>query len=393
MTRAILLLALAGFFAAGTTRVCDALLPDIAASFAATVPQAAVAITAFTFAYGAFQLVYGPVGARIGPYRTVAVMTAATALTTMLTAAAPTLAWLGAGRFLSGLTCAAIIPMSMAYIGDTVPYERRQPVLARFLTGHISGVVAGQATAGLLAEVLSWRSVFVLLGGGFAAVAVLLWRGLGAGTVADRPADGGTSPLIQYLRVLRLPWARVVLATVTLEGFFCFGALAYVGAFLRDAFGLSYLLIGVVLAAFGVGGLVYAALVGRLLGLLGEPGLALAGGAAMSLAFALLAAAPTAGLAAPAVALCGLGYYMLHNTLQTNATQMAPFDRSAAIALFAFGLFVGQAAGAAVLGQLLAPIGYRGGFAAASAALVLIAWGFRRAKLGTLARGTAARPD
>jgi predicted MFS family arabinose efflux permease len=380
VNRAILLLAMAGFFAAGTTRVCDALLPDIARSFAASVPQAAIAITAFTLAYGAFQLVYGPVGARIGPFRTVATMTALTAVTTGLTAAAPTLSWLAAGRFLSGLTCAAIIPMSMAHIGDTVPYERRQSVLARFLMGHISGVVAGQATAGLLAELLSWRTVFVLLAAGFALVAALLWREVASGPLVDRRVEAAASPLLQYLRVLRLPWARTVLVTVTLEGFFCFGALAYVGAFLRDAFALSYTAIGLVLAAFGVGGLVYAMLVRHLLRLMGEPGLALAGGAGLSLAFALLALSPSAWLAAPATALCGLGYYMLHNTLQTNATQMATFDRSAAIALFAFGLFVGQAVGAALLGLLLEPIGYRGGFAAAAVALLAIAASFARAR-------------
>lgn len=380
MTRAILLLALAGFFAAGTTRVCDALLPDIAASFAASVPQAAVAITAFTFAYGAFQLAYGPLGVRIGPFRTVAVMTALTAVTTGLTAAAPSLSWLAAGRFLSGLTCAAIIPMSMAHIGDTVPYEQRQPVLARFLMGHISGVIAGQASAGLLADLLSWRTVFLLLGAGFGAVAVLLWRELRRSPPAARDAGASTSSLVQYVRVLRLPWAQVVLVTVTLEGFFCFGALAYVGAFLRDVFALSNAAIGLSLAAFGLGGLLYAALVRHLLRILGEPGLALAGGSAMSAAFGLLAAASGPWLAAPLTVLCGLGYYMLHNTLQTNATQMAPFDRSAAIALFAFGLFVGQAVGAALFGLALAALGYRGGFTIAAAALLLIGLVFARAK-------------
>ncbi len=386
MTRAILSLALAGFFAAGTTRVCDALLPEIAASFAVEVPEAAIAITAFTFAYGLFQLAWGPVGARLGPYRTVAVTTALTAFSTAATAAAPSLPWLAVGRFVSGLTCAAIIPMGMAFIGETVPYERRQPVLARFLTGHITGLVLGQAVAGSLAELVGWRAVFLVLGAGFAAVAVLLFHELASGAVAERPAEPGRGPLLRYRRVLRVPWARIVLVTVTLEGFFAFGALAYVGAFLRDAFGLSYVLIGLVLAGFGVGGLLYAILVRRLLSALGEPGLE-AGGSAMAAAFALLAATPVAGPAAPAVALCGLGYYMLHNTLQTNATQMAPFDRSAAIALFAFGLFVGQAVGAAILGGLLPLFGYRGGFAAAALALVAIGLGFGRAKRAAAAGG------
>ena len=40
----------------------------------------------------------------------------------------------------------------------------------------------------------------------------------------------------------------------------------------------------------------------------------------------------------PAIALIGLGFYMLHNTLQTNATQMAPEARGLAVSLFAFML-------------------------------------------------------
>ncbi|MDW8125274.1 MAG: MFS transporter [Geminicoccaceae bacterium] len=380
MNRTVLLLAAAGFFAAGTTRVTDALLPDIAASFAVSVPQAAIAITAFTFAYGLFQLLYGPVGARLGPFRTVALMTALTASTTALSAAAPTLFWLAAARLVSGLTCAAIIPMSMAFIGETVPYDRRQPVLARFLTGHIGGLVAGQAAAGLLAELVSWRTVFLVLGAGFAVVAAFLWRELSAGAVPERKSETSASPLLQYARVLRVPWARTVLVTVTLEGLFCFGAVAYIGAFLRETFELPYALVGLVLAAFGAGGLFYAFSVRWLLARLGEAGLAAAGGAVMAFAFAALALACTPWLSAPATAACGLGYYMLHNTLQTNATQMAPFDRSAAIALFAFGLFVGQAIGAALFGSALAFWGYRGGFALSAAALLLVGLAFARAK-------------
>lgn len=292
MNREIGLLAAAGFFAAGTTRVTDALLPEIAESFAVSIPQASIAITAFTFAYGSFQLLYGPVGARIGPYRTVVLATALTAFTTTLSAAAPTLFWLALARLLSGLTCAAIIPMSMAYIGDSVPYERRQPVLAHFLTGHIAGLIAGQAAAGLFAELVSWRTVFLALGGGFALVALFLFREGKSGTIVYAPPSAPVDPLLQYARVLRLGWARTVLATVALEGLFCFGSLAFVGAFLRETFALPYTLVGLVLAAFGAGGLIYAVAVRRLLRLLGETGLARAGGATMAAAFFCSLSAP-----------------------------------------------------------------------------------------------------
>jgi len=46
----------------------------------------------------------------------------------------------------------------------------------------------------------------------------------------------------------------------------------------------------------------------------------------------------------------GMGFYMLHNTLQTNATQMAPERRGTAVSQFAASLFIGQSAGVAVAG-------------------------------------------
>jgi predicted MFS family arabinose efflux permease len=44
---------------------------------------------------------------------------------------------------------------------------------------------------------------------------------------------------------------------------------------------------------------------------------------------------------------------MLHNTLQTNATQMAPEARGAAVSLFACCFFVGQTVGVALTAVLV----------------------------------------
>ena len=46
----------------------------------------------------------------------------------------------------------------------------------------------------------------------------------------------------------------------------------------------------------------------------------------------------------------GMGFYMLHNTLQTNATQMAPERRGTAVSQFAASLFIGQSVGVAIAG-------------------------------------------
>lgn len=381
MNRLIWLLSLAAFMAAATMRVCDALLPSIAETFAVPVSTAAMAITAFTFAYGAFQLVYGPIGARTGPYRLATVATFLAASGAFFCSAAADLGWLVAGRFWSGLTAAAIIPMSLAYIGDTVDYHQRQAVIARFLMGQVLGIVFGQAFAGLFAELFTWRQLFFLLGTGFLLVGAALARELkNTAAAGDTRATAAANPLRQYLRVLQQPWARIVLLTVALEGFLCFGAYPFAAAQLRFRFELDYLLIGVLMCGFGIGAFSYILAVRVLLKYLGERGVARAGGGLMLIGFLLMAGAPVWHFFSVAVVFIGLGLYMMHTTLQTNATQMAPFDRSAAISLFAFSLFIGQALGTTVFGHLGEVIGYNAVFLFAGIGLALLAWFFALAK-------------
>ena len=79
---------------------------------------------------------------------------------------------------------------------------------------------------------------------------------------------------------------------------------------------------------------------------------------------------------APAITLLGLGLHMLHNTLQTNATQMASEARGLAVSTFANVLFMGQAAGVWLGGFLIDRIGFGPVFAAAGAALLALGAAF-----------------
>jgi predicted MFS family arabinose efflux permease len=106
---------------------------------------------------------------------------------------------------------------------------------------------------------------------------------------------------------------------------------------------------------------------------LGEGGLVIGGGIVVALAFGLIAIAPAPWLVAPATIAAGFGYYMLHNTLQTNATQMAPEARGIALGIFASCLFLGQSIGVAIAAPIF---DYTGGapiFLAAAIFLVIMA--------------------
>lgn len=96
---------------------------------------------------------------------------------------------------------------------------------------------------------------------------------------------------------------------------------------------------------YGVGGLVYGMFARRWLQLMGEQGLALAGAALIAAGMLALAWASAVPWAVLGCFLAGVGFYMLHNTLQVQATQMAPQARGTAVTLFACLLFLGQSCG------------------------------------------------
>ncbi|MDA1117799.1 MAG: MFS transporter [Proteobacteria bacterium] len=379
--RAVLLLSLAAFASAAALRAMDPLLPLIAGEFGTTPGGASAVITGFAVAYGLLQLVNGPIGDRVGKYRMVFWVTAISAFGNLACALAPSLATLVAARFLTGATVGAIVPLAMAWIGDAVPYEKRQLVLARFLVGHMLGVAFATSASGFLGERFGWQAMFYLLTVLYAVTALLLHLELrGNPQTRAQPADA--TPLAAAFRrmagLTRLPWVRVILVTVFLEGALFYGALAFVALYVHQRFGLSLGASGSIAAAFAAGGLLFAAVAGRLLPRAGERGLVLGGGMLIGLGFLALAFAPAPGWAVPCVVALGAGIYMMHNTLQVHATQMAPATRGAALAIFACSLFTGQSAGVWLASHAVDAGGARTVFVVAAIGLSLLALDFRR---------------
>jgi predicted MFS family arabinose efflux permease len=65
-----------------------------------------------------------------------------------------------------------------------------------------------------------------------------------------------------------------------------------------------------------------------------------------------MAFGPSWWFAVGALVTVGLGFYMLHNTLQVNATQMAPEARSTALGIFSAALYLGMSSGVMIVAPL-----------------------------------------
>lgn len=339
----IILLALAAFASSSAFRICDPLLPVFANEFNVRTAQASSAVTYFSIAYGVMQFFYGPVGDRYGKFLVLSLATLGCAVGSLLVAFAPSLGFLELGRFISGATAAGIIPLSMAWIGDHVPYEQRQATLARYLLGSISGIAIGQLLGGVFADTVGWRWAFVFLAVVYLVVGSLLISR--RRSVVEVPASGAIRLLDPVREVWAQPWARIVLVVVCLEGAFVFGPLAFVPAYLHERHEIAVAWAGGISGLFAAGALIYAFYANYFVRRSGEYRLAVAGGCLMAFAFAVYWFSSVWYWGVLASILSGLGYYLLHAVLQTHATQMAPAIRGTAVALFASFLFFGQSVG------------------------------------------------
>lgn len=386
---AIVALSFAAFASAISLRLTDALLPRLAAQFAVSLGDASAVITAFSIAYGLSQLFFGPIGDRFGKYLVIAWACFACVITATLCALAPNLPSLVLARLLAGASAAAVIPLSMAWIGDVVAYEHRQPVLARFLIGQILGVSAGVLIGGVAADHLNWRVPFAGVALAFLTIGLILLsvnRRLPAAPRTADKRDGSAlrRMIAEFREVLRKPWARVVLLTVFLEGALVYGAFAFIASHLHRVYGMSLSAAGLVVMLFGFGGFLFALSSKLLVRRLGEVGLSLWGGALLFASLLATGLAPVWWWALPSCFIAGLGFYMLHNTLQTNATQMAPERRGAAVSAFACCFFLGQSVGVALAGRWVERIGTAAVIAAGAIGVFAVAINFARLRSHSL---------
>ena len=171
LTRVIVLMALAAFASGASLRISDPLLPQVAQDFGSSLGAASSIATAYAIPYGMTQAFTGLIADRLGKCQAVVLTCALSCLLVLLCAGAQSVTQLALARFICAPGAAIIVPLGMAYVGDVVPYARRQTVLARFLAGQMFGMIAGQVAGGIIGDHFGWRMVFIVLAGVFAVAA------------------------------------------------------------------------------------------------------------------------------------------------------------------------------------------------------------------------------
>ena len=156
---------------------------------------------------------------------------------------------------------AAIVPLGIDWIGDRVALVHCQQVLVRYSGVTALGLMVGPLMGGLLAQLLSWRLVFMFLAISFAVMSAVLWTRLRQPESATADANPGVArkPYLQQVKdLLADPWARRIRAAGYAEAVIGMGCLAFLPTVLHDKFGLTLLEAGAAAASFGMGGFLFS---------------------------------------------------------------------------------------------------------------------------------------
>ncbi len=308
-------------------------------------PLAAVAAVAtlYFLLYGVMQLPFGLLSDRFGRVRIMRLSLIGMGVFNAVAALAPNLGALIAAKALAAGFAAAVLPTSLVYVGDKVPFDRRQQVIANVLAAGALGTVAATVASGLLGRFGTWRLVFAIAAVMALALGVLLGR-----LPESAGAQRGAGPVTQIRRLLSHRWALFLVALAVAEGAAMVGFLTFLAPAL-EAHGVGAAVAGLVVASYGVAVFAGMQVVKALIRRRSPPAAALIGVGGVLLLAAYLAAAANQGIAGifAASALIGVGYCFLHSTLQTWATEVAPEVRGTATAMFVTAVFSGAAIGTA----------------------------------------------
>ena len=344
--RLVVLLGLAGFIVMADNWVVSPILPAIAKSVSVRPEAAGVLIAAYMLPFGIFQLVFGPLADRFGKSRVIMTTLALFSIATALCALGTTVTGVAIFRALTGVFAAATMPISLALIADVFPMEKRQQAIGSFMGISFLGQALSMGIGGAIAYYFDWRGVFIVYGVAAGLITLVLWRQLRS-AVGDRETRDPHAPILKpYLQLLKSGVSVRTYLVVLLEGAFLIGSFSYLGALLVQRFGLSFLLVGAVMTAFGLGAIIGGRVSSSVADKVGRPTTA-AIGLAIAAAADLIVFFGASSLLATGVGifLLGLGLMTAHSTLLTLATEFADKARGSAMSLVAFAFMGGGALG------------------------------------------------
>lgn len=160
------------------TSIANVALPTLVQAFGASFQQVQWVVLAYLLILTSTIVSVGRLGDLVGRKRLLLAGLGLYTLAALLCGLAPTLGLLIAARAVQGLGAAALMALTMAFVGDIFPKERTGRAMGLLGTMSAIGTALGPSLGGGLIALVGWRSIFLVsLPLGLMAVG-LAWRHL-----------------------------------------------------------------------------------------------------------------------------------------------------------------------------------------------------------------------
>jgi len=326
----------------------QSLLPSLAREFDASPAQISLTITVTTLAIAISAPFSGAIADILGRKRVIAAAMIVATMPLIMIALAPSLPALIFWRFMLGLALPPIFTVVVAYIGEEWPPAQAMGAMGVYMAATSVGGFAGRLVSGLLADLVGWRTGFLM------TAAMTFACGLAVALILPRErhftrSEGLAVSGRQMLAHLRNPQLLATYA-VGFGTLFTFVALFTYVNFLLAAppYNLPPTLLGAVFVTYLAGAAAVLGL-GRAIARFGRRPLVI-GAIGLWACGALLTLVPSLPVIVVGLAVAACGGFIVQATSTGYVALTAESGRTSAIGFYATTYYVGGSIGAVLPG-------------------------------------------
>jgi DHA1 family inner membrane transport protein len=245
----LVILALAcGGFGIGTGEFAImGLLPDVAATFQVTTPQAGYVISAYAMGVVVGAPLIAIAGAKASRRSLLLILMSVFTVGNLASAMAPDFFSFTVLRFLTGLPHGAYFGVSALVAASLVPVQMRAQAVGYVMMGLTVATLLGTPVMAYFGQSLNWRVLFLSVGVIGAITVTLIWLYL----PRDKPSEGAT--VMRELVAFTHPQVLLTL-TLAATGFGgMFSIFSYIAGTATEVANMPAGMVPVIMALFGVG--------------------------------------------------------------------------------------------------------------------------------------------
>jgi predicted MFS family arabinose efflux permease len=351
-----------GNFMIGTgTLIVPGMLPLLAEGLGVSLPVAGQLITAFAAAVCLGAPLLASATSRYDRRALLTAMLALFLLGHLAAALVSSFVPMLITRVITSIGAALFTAQAAATAALLVPPQARGRAIAFVFLGWSVSAVLGLPLGAYVGAAFGWRAGFALVAGGSALAAAAIWYMVPAGLRVEPASRAMWRAILTNSTLLSVVGVTALLAAAA------FGLFAYFVPAAKAFVDASPEMVSLLLAGFGLMGIVGNVLAGRFMDRLG------AGNVVLYCLLAMLAghllwpwSAGALAVLAAALSAWGLGAFASNSAQQARLAALSPAHAPVSIALNSSAIYLGQAVGSAAAGILIAHVPGTAGYASLS---------------------------